>query len=198
MTLNCSVLTCRYIRELEDRLVSLEYSVQTKGHVSGREHSPPSRRRLDYSGGGRTPPHAYDKPHSHPNEPVKLNPVLGSHSRSHLDRLPPIETIQGSPSSNNEKRHSADYFRPPYHPSAHRLESLSGHSYHQNQHDLHISPDRRDSVDKVRKPSFSGHSGHERVLFNETISRRPSDIPLPAKLPPPTDTLPIDEAAINR
>src|SRR5579859_6808373 len=63
----------RYIRELEDRLVSLEYSVQTKTHVVGRDHSPSPRRHVDYNGTSGTPPQLFKQPHPHQSEPVKLN-----------------------------------------------------------------------------------------------------------------------------
>jgi len=192
-------LILRYIRELEDRLVSLEYSVQTKGHVAGREHSPPVRRHAEFSGGGTTPPQAFNKPHTPQNEPVKLNPVLASHSRSHLDRLPPIVAIHASPPINNEKRHSVEYFRQPYHPAAHRHESLPSHTFHQNQHEHHTPPGRRESVDQSqRKTSFSTHPVHERATsFNDVMNRRPSNLSLIEKPAPIPGEVPIDDAAIN-
>jgi Fungal Zn(2)-Cys(6) binuclear cluster domain len=201
----------RYIRELEDRLVSLEYSVQTKAHVAGRERSPappapppppppPSlpRRHAEYSSGG-TLPQVFNKPHTHPNESVKLNPVLISHSRSH-DRLPPIEVIHASPSMNTEKRHSTDYFRPPNYPHGHRHEPLPSHSFHQNQHD-HTPPDRRESIDQSqRKMSFPTLQVHERPSpFNDAVGRRPSNLSLYENKPAPIPgALPIDDAALNR
>src|SRR5271154_1354892 len=169
-------LTLRYIRELEDRLVSLEYSV-TKGQVHGREHSAPPRHRAEYSSGGNTPPQLiYSKPHQHQNEPVKLNPVLSSHSRNTVDRLPPIEAIHGSPPVNNEKRHSTDFLRP-FHPPRHEP-MMQHNSFHQNQHDHHhANSDRRESIDQSqRKMSFPSHPVvHERSSsFNDAIVRRPS------------------------
>jgi hypothetical protein len=189
-------LEAQYIRELEDRLVSLEYSVQTK-HVPTQDQSPPAARRHEY-GGNNTPPQAYSKPHTTPSDPVKLNPVLASHSRNHMDRLPPIDAIHTSPPMNTEKRHSAEYFRPPYHPS-HRHDSIS---YHQN----HTSPTaRRESLDHLpRKPSFSAsHPVHERSSsFNDGIGRRPSHLSLLDTPSVPsssvTGAIPIDDLAITR
>ena len=188
-------LEAQYIRELEDRLVSLEYSVQTK-HGTTRDPSPPPTRRHDY-GGGNTPPQAYNKSHTSQSEPVKLNPVLASHSRTHMDRLPPIEAIHTSPPMSNEKRHSAEYFRSPYRPS-HRHDSIS---YHQN----HTSPtSRRESIDHLpRRQSYSApHPVHERPSsFNDTITRRPSqlsppDVPnVPSSV---TGAIPVDDLAITR
>ena len=194
-------LILRYIRELEDRLVSLEYSVQTKVHVAGREHSPPlPRRHPEYSGGGTTPPQVFNKPHPSQNEPVKLNPVLASHSRNHLDRLPPIEAIHASPPISNEKRHSTDYFRLPYQPPASRHEPVPSHTFHQSQHEHHAPPDRRQSVDQSqRKMSFSTHPVHERASsFNEAIARRPSNLSLFEKPNPMPGAISIDDAALNR
>jgi hypothetical protein len=151
--------------------------VQTKGHAPVREHSPPpppERRFSDYNG-ARTPPPIFKQPVPHQSEPVKLNPVLGSHPRGHMDRLPPIEAIHGSPPIPTEKRHSQDFFRhshAPYHPS-HRQESLPSHHYLPSQPP---PPDRRNS-DQSRKLSFSGHAVHERSSsFNETSGRRPSAV----------------------
>lgn len=197
---NISRVDPRYIRELEDRLVSLEYSVQTKGKVPGREHSPPPRRHSEFAVGSNTPPEVFSKPHPHSNEPIKLNPVLGSYSRNHLGRLPPIEAIHASSPMSSEKRHSTDYFRPPFQPSTHRHELLPSHSFHQSQHDHHGLPDRRESADhSQRKMSFSTHPVHERVpLFNDAIGRRPSNLSLfekPASVP---GAMPIDELALNR
>lgn len=188
----------RYIRELEDRLVSLEYSVQTKGHVAGRDHSPPPRRHVDYSATTGTPPQIFKQPHPHPIEPVKLNPVLNTHSRNHLDRLPPIEAIHGSPPIASEKRHSQEYFRQPYHPSSHRNEPVVSHRYHPG-HDHHNpGPDRRNSIDQSRRMSFPSHPIHERsASFNDALGRRPSNLGLPDK-PMTNGTIPIDEAAIAR
>jgi hypothetical protein len=125
--------------------------------------------------------------------------VLSSHSRNHVDRLPPIEAIHGSPPVSNEKRHSTDYFRQPYHPAAHRHEPLPSHSFHPNQRDLHTSPDRRESIDQSqRKLSFTGHPVHERPSFNDTNGRRPSNITLFEKPSLPAGAIAIDEAALNR
>ena len=186
----------RYIRELEDRLVSLEYSVQTKAHVSGREHSPPLRRHSEFAIGSSTPPKVFNKPHTHSNEPVKLNPVLGSYSRNHLDRLPPIDAINASSPMSSEKRHSMDYFRPPFQPSAHRHEPLPSHSFH----DHHTPPDRRESADQSqRKMSFSTHPAHERPSsFNDAIDRRPSNLSLFEKPTSVPGAVQIDNTALNR
>lgn len=190
-------LEAQYIRELEDRLVSLEYSVQTK-QAPTREPSPPPPppppRRHDY---GNTSPQAYNKPHPSQSEPVKLNPVLASHPRNHMDRLPPIEAIHGSPPMSAEKRHSTEYFRQPYHPP-HRHESVS---YHQN----HSPTARRESIDHVpRKTSFSApHPLHERSSsFNDAIGRRPPHLSLlePPAIPSQSfsGAMPIDDQAITR
>ena len=190
----------RYIRELEDRLVSLEYSVQTKGHVAGREHSPPPRRHSEFAVGSNTPPEVFNKPHTRSNEPVKLNPVIATYSRNHLDRLPPIEAIHASPPVSSEKRRSMDYFRPPFQPSIHRREPLPSHSFRQNQHDHHTSSDRRESVDQSqRKLSFSTHPVHDRgSSFNDAIGQRPPNLSLFEKPVSVSGALPIDDAALNR
>ena len=193
----------RYIRELEDRLVSLEYSVQTKAHVSGREPSPSPRRHSEFAIGSNTPPKVFNKPHTHSNEPVKLNPVFDSYSRNHLDRLPPIGAIHASPPVSSEKRHSTDYFRPPFQPSTHRHEPLPSHSFHKNQRDHHAPPDRRESVDQSqRKMSFSTHPVHElherTSSFNDAIGRRPSSLSLFEKPVLVPGAMQIDDAALNR
>ena len=193
-----SSLTFRYIRELEDRLVSLEYSVQTKTHIPVREHSPP-RRHIEYNKNHiSTPPEMFKQPHPH-SEPVKLNPVLNSHPRNHHDRLPSIDAIHGSPPIPTEKRHSVEYFRQPFHPSSHRPESVPSHPYNSNHLDQHAAPDRRNSVDQSRRLSFPQHPVHERSSsFNDAIGRRPPTLGLLEKPGISNNALPIDDAAINR
>lgn len=169
--------------------------MQTKSHVAGRDHSPTPRRHVEYSAPTETPPQLFKQPHPHPIEPVKLNPVLNSHSRNHLDRLPPIEAIHGSPPIASEKRHSPEYFRQPYPPSSHRNEAVVSHHYHPS-HDHHTPvPDRRNSTDQSRRMSFPSHPIHERsASFNDATGRRPSNLGLSMAKGPVL----IDEAAIGR
>ena len=182
--------------------MSLEYSV-TKGQVRGREHSPPPRQRAEYSSGGTTPPQIYNKTHTHQNEPVKLNPVLSSHPRNTVDRLPPIEAIHGSPPISNEKRRSTDFLRP-FQPPVPRHEPMMSHnSFHQNQHEHHHAPpDRRESIDQSqRKMSFPSHPViHERSSsFSDAIGRRPNLFDKPSTTTSAAPgAIPIDEAALNR
>jgi len=182
--------------------VSLEYSVQTKAHMPLKEPSPP-RRHVEYTNTNNnhtsTPPEMFKTPHPH-SEPVKLNPVLNSHPRNHLDRLPSIDTIHGSPPIQTEKRHSVDYFRTPFPPSSHRhAETVSSHQYHSNHHDHHTGSDRRNSIEQGRRLSFPTHPIHERSSsFNDAIGRRPSAVSLAEKPVIQNGALALDEAAIAR
>ena len=98
----------------------------------------------------------------------------------------------------NEKRHSTEYFIPPYHPS-HRHDSMS---YHQN----HTSPSsRRESTDHLpqKTPYSALHPVHERPSsFNDTITRRPSHLSAPdastVSPSPMTGAIPVDDLAITR
>ena len=156
-------------------------------------------RRVGYNAEGGTPPQMYAKVQQLQNEPVKLNP-LGSHSRNHMDRLPPIDAIHGSPPLSAERRQStSDYFRQPlpYQPQP-RHDPLPPHQYHQNQHDRTPS-DRRSTTEPSRKLSFSAHPHDRSSSFNESIIRRPSAVNVIDKSPVPLNAeLPLDEAAIHR
>lgn len=182
---------------MEDRLVSLEYSVQTKTHTTGREHSPPQHRHVEYPNNNVPPAQVFKQPHPHQNEPVKLNPVLNSHPRNQVDRLPPIEAIHASPPVTTEKRHAPEYFRQPFHPPAHRHDPIPSPHHYQNHE--HHAPDRRNSVDQSRKLSFPGHALHERSSsFNDAIGRRPANLNLHENSTPSNGAIAIDESAINR
>src|SRR5947207_10245430 len=186
---NDSALIYRYIRAMESRLVSLEYSIQTKAHVSEQEHSPPAPRHAE-DGDVETSPQFLNRRYPHQNESVKLI----SRSRNHPDRLPPVGAIHASPPVSTEKEESTDCFLPQYHSPAHRHDPLPSHSCHQSQHDHHIPSDRRESIDH----SQWTHSVHERPSFNDTIDRRPWTLSLVEKPIPLSAGIIIDDGALNR